>query len=92
MAIPTVVHDEAGEDVSLLQPAVNLVAIMVPLELLAASVREALADVAHHQGVGAGGTPTGVVSVHHAREPLLDKAERRIVLHEALHQQGGGLA
>ena len=50
MATPTVMHDEAGEDISLLEPAVNLVAIVVPFELLAASVREALANVANLLG------------------------------------------
>ena len=50
MAAPPVMHDEAGEDVSLLEPAVNLVAIVVPFELLTTSVREALADVANLLG------------------------------------------
>jgi hypothetical protein len=43
-------HDEAGEDIFLLQPAVNLVTVVVPLELLATSVRKTLADVAHLLG------------------------------------------
>ena len=44
---------------------------------------------AHRHGVGASGAAR---RVHHAREPLRDETQPRVVLHEALHELRGGLA